>query len=304
MSLAVLVLSPACFDLSYKHPACTGSGECPDGWLCNEQGSCERCDPMAPFKPPMLLQGLQSQSFARLSPDELTLYSWAGTDMHGTDLFMWTRMTRSAEFTPAPAELLTKVNSMSNEVVPTVSGDGRTLVFASDRESMIYHLYMATRVSTSSDFDTPLPLTAISSVDATKPEVQSFLTTDGEELWFVSNRDDGKGDDDIYRAIKTGSNFSNPKPVAALNSTMIDRRPTLSDDKLTIYFASDRDTPGQLHLWTSHRNSVTDEFPEPKAVHEFDGTVAERPSWLSNNNCRLYLDSGGPGIYVARRDPL
>jgi Tol biopolymer transport system component len=51
---------------------------------------------------------------------------------------------------------------------------------------------------------------------------QPFITADGHELWFISNRSGGLGDFDIYRAVSNGSSFANVAAVTALSSSAVD----------------------------------------------------------------------------------
>src|SRR5262249_33296860 len=133
----------------------------------------------------------------------------------------------------------------------TVSSDGLTAMFESTRGGAT-RIFVATRANTLSDFGTPGVLSGISSTDLGITDSQPFLTADGQELYFATDRAGGLGQRDIWRATWNGSAFANPMDVAELNSATEDWLPALSADRLTIYFAR-RDTSGQFDIYRAHR---------------------------------------------------
>jgi hypothetical protein len=98
--------------------------------------------------------------------------------------------------------------------------------------------------------------------------------------------------------------------VAELNSPGDEWVPTVSADRLTVYFSSGRaatGVKGDLDIWASHRNVIDDGFPAPTLVDELNTAGADLASWLSADNCRMYGTSSGGGgtnrIYMATRQP-
>ena len=100
-----------------------------------------------------------------------------------------------------------------------------------------------------------------------------------------------------------------PTIVPELNSLADDYLPTLSTDRLTVYFTSTRaaaGTKGGFDVWTSHRSTVNDGFPAPTLVDELNTAGSDYATWLSADNCRMYGTSNSSGtgrIYVATRQP-
>ena len=267
------------------------------------------CDPGAKFGPPMPIPGLEAIDAipARLSPDELTLYS--SSSQANSDIWVAHRSTRTGAF--GPPTFLTAENSASSDGNEAVSSDGLTLWFQSNRvANQGYHLYVATRASTLVEFGTPGLAATVNAADPTQNDGQPFVTADGSELWFSSDRTGGLGSADIWVAKWTGNGFGPPTPVPELNSSVEDWFPTLSADRLTIYFGSLRTGPGtkgSFDIWTSHRSTVNDGFPAPTLVDELNTSSAETPTFLSADNCRLYgglLNSSGAfRLFVATRQP-
>jgi hypothetical protein len=271
------------------------------------------CDPTKPFGTPVLVRGLENTagSVPRLSLDERTLY-FTNSGASQSDLYV-ARLSSSGAFGP-PQPLMSPPNSPVSEFDPTVSPDGMTLWFSSDRANgpLPQSLYVATRTA-SSDFDNANPASLNSQDTTLGPYVmgQPYLPATGSDVWFISSRSDGKGMSDIWRATRNGSEVGVQHPATELNSTDADFFPTVSADGLTIYFASTRPAPGgtgakDFDIWTSHRAHVSDDFPAPTPVNELNTTMIEFPGWLSIDNCRLYMSSDrsqGGRLYVATREP-
>lgn len=265
-----------------------------------------RCDPTAKFSAPVAVPGLATASFAegvsRFSPDELTVYLGGGPRAP-SDLYVAQRNSLAEAFM-APA-LITSQMSSAHDASPAVSPDGLVLWFESNRSNAKNHVYTATRASILSEFGTPGLATAVNSIDlGLYEEAQPFMTADSAELWFVSNRNNGN-DWDIWYSMRTVGGFSQPVNVLGLNSLYVDFLPTLSADRLTVYFSSNRE--GRSYdIWTAHRSTINDGFPAPVIVGEINSTASDHPSWLSADGCRLYISSdrsGEPDVYMATRQP-
>jgi Tol biopolymer transport system component len=275
------------------------------------------CDPSAPFRTPVLLPGpnintTSEEGGPRLSADELTLYfSRNNGNGNASDLFVAHRAHATDAFDPPT--VLANVNSTSYEFDPTASVTQLTLFFTSDRLGN-QDLYVATRASVTSDFGIPTDLPA--PLNSSSNDAQPFLRADGSELWFSSDRPGGEGYNDIYRAAKVGSSFGAPERVAELASPQYDYCPTLSEDGLVIFFASNRaatedaEPAGAARIWSASRTHPSDPFGELQIESTLNssGSSADYPGWLSADGCRLYMSSndrpGGIGsedIYLATR---
>jgi hypothetical protein len=73
----------------------------------------------------------------------------------------------------------------------------------------------------------------------------------------------------------------------------------------TVYLGSNRPGSFGYDIWRSQRSRVADRFPSPTLVTELQATGNQYPTWLSPDNCRLYIDSDAAGagddILVADR---
>jgi len=272
------------------------------------------CDPMGAFDPPVPLAGFNTagnEEVPRFTADEREMY-FDFSSNQGTPNRNIVRSERTTSSSNAPFGApiaLAGVNTTMTEAIPSISGDGLMLVFVSDRVSNEgFHLYVSTRTSRAGEFGAPSKLINVSSATATDSDNHPFLSMDGQELWFTSNRVDGLGALDIYRATWNGSSFSDVVAMLALSSSTDDFLPVLSADGLTVYLASNRpDGKGGFDIWMAHRSTTRDGFPAPRLVPELNTEADDRIGWISPDNCRIYLSSSRAGtadIYVANRHPM
>jgi hypothetical protein len=259
------------------------------------------CNHAMPFGAPVALASLNSagQDYsARLSPDELTV--WFASDRAGTDeIFTATRTSLTVPFANITAVANVSVAG-ENTVHPTVTGD----------ELALYEqvgtggggvIEVATRATTTNAFSTP----AVSSVDSPQDDIMPFVAPDGTQLYFASNRG---GTYRIYVATGSGGTFGTPAlaPIPASGGSYADEMPVLSNDGLALYFASSRTDPAfDIHVAT--RSVPSGAFTAVAHVATVSVTGPyDGPTWLSPDNCRLYLMSTNTGnaefdLFVATR---
>lgn len=130
------------------------------------------------------------------------------------------------------------------------------------------------------------PGVALASLDTAQDDVSARLTAD--ELAIVFARRNTDNTYDLY--MSTRAQIADPFPAAqilgSVNSIYSDLWPTISADAMTLYFQSDRITPGTFHVWLSHRISTTSLFPTP---------IME--SGLQNGDQWPYLTAAGDAVY-------
>ncbi|MDH5327315.1 MAG: DUF1566 domain-containing protein [Gammaproteobacteria bacterium] len=150
-----------------------------------------------------------------------------------------------------------------------------------------------------------ISLSINSNADDMGPEISS----DDLSLYFHSNRAGGQGGIDIWVSSRatTGTGWSGAVNLgAAINSAADDRAPTVSQDNLTLIFASNRN--GNNDLYVSTRASVSDPWGSPVGIGASINTANDEsgPS-LSTDGLALYFHSDRPGglgaadIYVSTR---
>ena len=248
-----------------------------------------RCDPKKPFATPVLVGALNSLGSndyeARLSPDELVVYF--GSDRGGTDgLYQAARTSTSMPFgAPTP---LTIQGAGTGIASPTVSGDELTLVFYQKSGVTPSILELATRSSTLAPFGNVATITNVTSL--TQDVSAPYLLPNTSALYYSIG---GK----IQVSANVGGTFQKGTDVVGVASPKSDTYPAVTPDELSIYWASDRVQPanaGGFDVFVSHRATKADGFSGATNVTELNTTDNDRPSWISPNECVMYLSSERP----------
>lgn len=133
------------------------------------------------------VNGADLEHLPRLTRDELTILFVSGRDSPnaGSNIWLAERSSRSEAF--GPARELPGVNTNAREEGFSLSADGLTLYFASDRITPLdMDLWVATRSDASAAFGPP---EALEGLNTTEQELDPALSPDGFELFFASTRD-------------------------------------------------------------------------------------------------------------------
>jgi hypothetical protein len=143
------------------------------------------------------------------------------------------------EFGPwsKPVNLGPVVNSVSNDQHPTLSKDGLTLIFASDRPGGDgdFDLWVSQRDSLDSPWQAPQNLTMLNTAAR---DFAPYFTTDGHWLFFHSGRPGGCGGLDLYASHRQNKrdDFGWEPPInlgCTLNTAADDAGPALFEDETT-----------------------------------------------------------------------
>ncbi len=142
------------------------------------------------------------------------------------------------EFQP-PENLGSMVNTEADEVDPTFRADTGELCFASNRDPVVgvadYDLYRS-----NSDGVRFASAVALDGPATPYDERSPTFDADGDVLVFSSNRAQGLGGHDLYRAIRQNEQWIQVQNLDTLNTIDDETGPSLADDGFTIYFSSDR----------------------------------------------------------------
>lgn len=149
---------------------------------------------------------------------------------------------KNGEWTKA-RPMSSNVNSGFNEGSASIAPDGSMILYSLNEEdntkSLGRDIYAAFRDADS--WSNPINLGDV--VNSTVWDSQPVLAPDGETMFFVSTRQEGKGAADIWtsKLVRTpkGNYFDTPKPLPGLVNTEKDEfSPYLHTDGKTLYFAS------------------------------------------------------------------
>jgi serine/threonine protein kinase/formylglycine-generating enzyme required for sulfatase activity/Tol biopolymer transport system component len=207
---------------------------------------------------------------------------------HGRyDLWMTRRVPRDSTAMASPpglgksAEILTShewewtepenlgpaINSEASEGGATLSADGLTLVFDSDRVDGFgqFDLWSSDRESVDSEWGIPMNLGT--TINSANHDATPSLSADGLSLVFASDRPGGFGDQDLWMTIRPSLEEPWSAPVNLgehVNSSGRESNPALSADGLKLVFMSPRE--GDFELWETSRPTMDAPWQPPRRL--------------------------------------
>ena len=138
----------------------------------------------------------------------------------------------------APQNLGSTVNSGEPEYFPSLSIDGKELVFTRRLNHSNEDFFYSTK--TNNGWDPAQPLKG--NINTPQNEAGQNISQDGQWLVFTANnRTDSYGNFDLYISYSTPQGWSESSNLGGIvNSDQWDSQPCLSPDKKDLYFASRR----------------------------------------------------------------
>ncbi len=296
-ALPLLVLAAGCGRLNFDDARRGDAGDGTDG-SDGADGATAVCVPGAPFGTPVPITELNTpflDGTLRLAPDELTGYFWSRRVGGLSRIYYASRPALDQPFTITPVAGL---NATGNDLDPTLATDGSVLVFRHNMPGD--ELWTARRVDAIT-FASPLAMTNLNLASA---ETQPYLQDTGGALVFSSDRNGGTFD--LWHSTRSGTTFGTPIRMFELDAGgSAEGDPVLSSDGLTIYFRSDRPSPiGAFDIYVATRPTTAVSFGTPTLVPNVNSPADDGPSYISANDCRLYISSdrdGNNDIFVATR---
>lgn len=244
-----------------------------------------------PWSAPVNLGPTVNSSYLETNPDisadglELFFHSGRPGGRGHWDLWMTTRATTNEPW-GEPVNLGPTVNSSYREAAPNISADGLELYFVSGRPGGygVNSLWVTTRKTTDDDWGEPVNLGPV--VNSSAGEWAPSISADGLTLFFSSTRPGGSGKSDLWVTTRATKNDPWGEPVnlgPTVNSSAGDGGPSISSDRLTLFFASrrlgglgDDDLWQVKHLKERKRPPTpTDSFAIPKIPEELQAKIAK-----------------------------
>ena len=187
---------------------------------------------------------------------EMFVHSDLGGGQGRADIWVLKRAAPQEAWGP-PGNLGPTVNSSSSEYTASITGDGLELYFGSDRPGGHGNVdtYVTRRATRTSPWGPATNLGA--PVNSKDRDFGVWVSSDGLELYFTSNRPGGLGSFDVYVSKRATPQDTWGDPVnlgAAVNSPFNEQAPCLSPDGLLLVFLGTRPGGfGGVDLWMTRR---------------------------------------------------
>jgi outer membrane protein OmpA-like peptidoglycan-associated protein len=226
------------------------------------------------------------------------------------------------------------INHAGVDYAPTVSADGRTLFYVSERpgsrwnvaEDYSSHDFWAAKKNDRLDtvFFAPYNIDTLTNlkylnVNTEFNEGAASISADRQSIYFTAcNRPNGFGGCDIYMSTLEGDKWGQPTNLGKnVNSDKFDSQPSISPDKKRIYFVSSRKGPNSdgkdilenMDIWYSNYNDDNEEWGPAINLEELNTSEQEFTPFIAADNVTLFFASkghkpnlGGLDFYWSRLD--
>ncbi len=212
-----------------------------------------------------------------------------------------------------PVRLPETVNSIDDEYWPSLSADGKTLIFTRllgvQTDQKLQEDFYVTKYDSVSGWQKARDAGNVLNT-ADNEGAQSISANGRTMVYTVCNRPGIIGRCDLYISEMFGDVWSKPQNMGApINTKYKETQPSLSSDGRTLYFVSDRPGGyGKLDIWASSQD-INGKWGNPVNLGEKINTPEQESSpFLHHDNKTLYFSSnghigmGGFDLFIARRD--
>lgn len=218
------------------------------------------------------------------------------------------------------------VNWKGLDYAPTVSADGKTLFFVSNRPGSIKtksddwsHDFWAAKKNNRLDtiFFEPYNIDTLFQwgnlgVNTQLNEGAASIAADGQTLYFTGcNREDGFGSCDIYKTTIEGDKWGRPVNLGPnVNSDKFDSQPSIAPDQSRIYFVSTREGPNSdggnypknFDIWYSDWDPETEDWKPAKNLVDINTKGREESPFIAADGVTLFFSSDGHKPNIGEKD--
>jgi outer membrane protein OmpA-like peptidoglycan-associated protein/tetratricopeptide (TPR) repeat protein len=213
----------------------------------------------------------------------------------------------SANYVFAPRNMGDSINSAVSEYYPSITIDGKTLVYTRRVKNFNEDFY----ISENKDGNWSKSESLSGTINTEQNEGAQALSQDGQWLIYTGcNFPDGMGNCDLYFSMLTPQGWSEPQNMGrALNTEFWESAPTLSPDKRDLYFASRMQGGyGGSDIYVSRR-LPNGRWGEPRNMGPGINTAGDESCpFIHADNLTLYFTSnghlgyGGDDLFLTRRN--
>ncbi len=142
----------------------------------------------------------------------------------------------SAFAAAAQNQSIASINSDQIEYAPSISANGRTLIFQSNKDGS-YKLYAA-HLSAANEWSAPESIDAVNNFGESSDLIGGpSISYDGNFIYFFATFKGGLGQEDIWYTERTGGGWGTPVNMGAnVNTPGYDGFPSISSDGKSLYF--------------------------------------------------------------------
>ena len=249
------------------------------------------------------------------SYDGLEVYIWSERPggHGGFDLWVSRRASTEKEWGP-PENLGPAINTAKSEGGASISKDGLTLYFASDRPGGYggQDIYMTTRAVTNAPWGPAANLGP--KVNSSSDDACMWVSADDLELYFQSTRAGVYGDQDIYVARRPTRNAAWSEAVnlgPLVNSPYAESDACLSPDGLVLFFSGTFFGPvrpggyGNADMWMTRRASRSDAWQVPENLgHQINTGIHDIIPRISPDGSMLIFSTNSGGVWENWQVPI
>jgi outer membrane protein OmpA-like peptidoglycan-associated protein/Tol biopolymer transport system component len=208
-----------------------------------------------------------------------------------------------------PINLGDSINSNRSEYYPSFTIDDSLLVFTRRMQGIREDFYQS-RLEHNGSYTTAKPVDGALNEEPAKGGIN--MSPDGDWMFFAGNFvGGGFGDFDIYQCQATPQGWSTPYNLdRAINTEFWESSPSISPDKQTLYFSSNRPGGyGGKDIYFSKRRPNGSWGLAENIGPEINTSADDLAPFIHADNQTLYFTSGGhPGyggsdLYVTHAEP-
>lgn len=210
-------------------------------------------------------------------------------------------------YTFTPVNMGDSINSKHDEYYPSFTIDDSTFVFTRRGEG-IREDFIESKLQPNGNYSLAKIIDGRINIEPSKGAIN--ISQDGEWLIFAGNfPGKGNGDFDLFISYNTPDGWSEPVNMGySINTEYWESSPSLSPDKNTLYFSSNRPGGyGGRDLYVSHRRANGSWTPAENMGPAINTRGNELAPFIHADNQTLYYTSDGlPGygnqdIYLVRK---
>jgi outer membrane protein OmpA-like peptidoglycan-associated protein/tetratricopeptide (TPR) repeat protein len=247
--------------------------------------------------------------FAKKPPKNSTTYKAAEYRKRSYEFAIdYAKKNANKSYVFAPQNIGTNINTSESEYFPSLTIDGKELVFTRRIKNFNEDFYYSRKKNNEWDVAKPME----GNVNTAQNEGAQNISQDGQWLVFTGcNRPDGFGGCDIYISYLTARGWSEAMNLGSkINTDQWESQPCLSPDKRDLYFTSTRFGGfGGSDIYVSHLQP-NGRWSEPENLGPGINTMGDEASpFIHADNQTLYFTSNGlqgygnNDLFYARKGP-